>query len=108
MSLATARRDIETRIQSNWATTPVAFDNAPYRPRAGTPWVRVHIFEEDVNRLNIGTPGYHRVVGLIVMSIYVPVETGTQVARGYADTLAALFRDVVAANLAQRGLLQGA
>lgn len=94
MSLATARRDIEKRIQSNWATTPVVFDNQPYAPRAGQAWVRVQIFEEDVNRINIGNPGYHRVVGIIILSIYVPVNTGTQTARQYADTLATLFRDV--------------
>ena len=94
MSLATARRDIESRIAANWATTPVVFDNAPYSPQAGQTWVRVQIFEEDVQRINIGNPGYHRVTGLIIMSIYVPIETGTQTARTYADTLAALFRDV--------------
>lgn len=93
MSLATARRDIEKRIANNWATTPLAFDNAPYSPHDGEPWVRCQIFEEDVRRLNIGNPGYHRVVGLIVLSIYVPVSTGTQLARTYADALAELFRD---------------
>lgn len=93
MSFATARRDIEKRLSANWATTPIAFDNAPYTPRDGQAWIRCQIFEEDTRRLNIGGPGHHRVVGLIILSIFVPVNTGTQTSRTYADSLAEIFRD---------------
>lgn len=93
MSFATARRDIEGRLKSNWATTPIAFDNIPYKPRDGVSWIRCQIFEDDVRRLNIGGPGHHRVIGLIVLSIYVPVNSGTQTAREYGDSLAEIFRD---------------
>lgn len=94
MGLATARRDIEKRLQDNWALTPIAFDNTVFTPRDGEPWVRLRIFEENVNRINIGSPGYHRLVGLLVVSIFVPVGTGTHTVRGYADTIASIFRDV--------------
>ena len=94
MSFATARRDIEGRLTANWATTSIAYDNVPFKtPSDSTSWVRLRIFEENVTRLNIGNPGTHRVSGLIVVEIFVPQGRGTQTVRGYADTIAAVFRD---------------
>ena len=94
MSLETARRDIETRLAANWALTRISYDNAPFKTaRTDESWVRCQIFEETANRINVGKPGCHRVAGLIVLSIYVPLEKGTNDARDYADQLSAIFRD---------------
>ena len=95
MSYATARRDIEKRLQNNWATTEVAYDNVPFKePPQDTSWLRLKIFEDSANRINIGTPGVHRVNGTIAIEIYTPKDTGTETIREHGDTLAALFRDV--------------
>ena len=94
MSLATARRDIEKRLNDNWALTRVAYENVPFPiARSDESWVNCRIFEENATRRNVGNPGCHRVLGLIVLSIYVPTSTGTNEARDIADQLAALFRD---------------
>ena len=94
MSFATTRRDIEGRLNSNWATTRIAFENVEFAtPRTDEAWVRLNIFEENSERVSIGNPGCHRTSGLIVVSVFTPKNTGTQVARDYADTIAEIFRD---------------
>lgn len=95
MSNATARRDIENRFNDNWATTKIAWDNVHFVPPSGEAWVAFHVFEDASNRVNIGMPGIHRTSGTIVVNVMVPENTGTNTARGYADTIAAIFRDAV-------------
>lgn len=94
MSLATARRDIEKRLADNWATTPIAFDNVNFTPPEDAAWIRLVIQDGDAFRVCVGNPGHHRQTGVIMLRIYVPLNGGTNTARQYADTLAALFRDV--------------
>lgn len=93
MSFSTARRDIEKRLNDNWSTTEIAWDNVKFSPVNGTAWVACHIFEDTVNRINIGVPGQHRVTGTVVINIMLPEGGGTDIARQYGDTLAAIFRD---------------
>jgi len=93
MSFETARRDIEGRFDTNWVTTVKAFDNVDFKPPEGAAWTRIKIFEEDTQRINIGTPGVHRVSGMIVVEIFVPKGTGTATARDYAGQIATIFRD---------------
>lgn len=93
MSFSTARRDIEKRLDANWATTPVAFENVKFNPPNDSPWVKLRIFENSVNRINIGSPGFHRAQGTIIVEIYTLLGTGSNTGRSYADTIAAIFRD---------------
>ena len=94
MSLATARRDIEKRLQDNWGTTPIAVDDIPFSPPKESAWVRLRILDGDAFRVNIGQPGVHRQTGTIMLMIHTPVGTGSNTARQYADTLSELFRDI--------------
>lgn len=94
MSFATARRDIEGRFMDNWATTRIKYDNINFKPPRGDEyWVQCKIFEDNTNRINIGTPGIHRVSGTIIIELYAPLNDGTQTIRSYADDVAAIFRD---------------
>lgn len=93
MSFATARRDLEKRMADNWATTEIAYDNVDFTTPEDQSWVAFRIFEEDTNRINVGMPGHHRVTGNIIIEINVPVNTGTHIARGYADDIAGIFRE---------------
>ncbi len=92
MSFATARRDMEKRLRDNWATTRISYENVAFKHH-GQSHVTMRIFEDSTQRINIGNPGYHRVSGLIIFEIRVPLNTGTQIARNYADTIAEIFRD---------------
>jgi len=94
MSIATARRDIELRMEANWATTRIAMANMPFtKPASGESWVKIRVFEDRATRTNIGRDAVHRYSGTIAVEIYVPQKTGTGTIRGYADTIAEIFRD---------------
>lgn len=91
MSYAQERIDIESRLNTGWTTTPIAWDNIPYVPIPGTAWIRCTILTGDVNSLEFGRTPLKEYDGIIDIGIFTPKETGSAVARGYADTLSALF-----------------
>lgn len=93
MSFETASRDIEKRLEANWATTQIAYENVPFIPPKKESWVELKIFEDDVRRITIGNPGTHRTTGTITITINIPEGSGNRVAKNYAGTLAAIFRD---------------
>ena len=87
------RAAIEARLSSNWTTTAIAWDNVEYDPNPATAFIRLIVEEADSTQVSMGTTPCHRIVGLIHIMIMVPVNTGTNVARGYADTWAGVFRN---------------
>ena len=95
MSSEAARRDIEKRFTSNWATTVIAYDNVKFnKPEPDVSWCRLRIEETNVDRTNVGLPGKHRTYGDIIIEIYTPIGTGTRISKQYSDTIAEIFRDV--------------
>ncbi len=102
MSWATVRRDIEKRLEDNWGTTVIAYDNVPFTPPQDAPWVRLRILDEATGRITINRPATHRARGNVVVEIFVLKNTGTQTLRSYADTIAALFRDAQFSGLVFR------
>ena len=96
MSFDTVRRDIEKRFDANWIVTKVSYDNIDFEPpnRKGKEyWVRLRIFEDAANRMNIGNPGIHRTSGTIIIELYAPLNVGTNTLRSYASDAATIFRD---------------
>ena len=87
------RAAIEARFKTNWTATVISWDNVPYTPTPRTAFVRLIINDVDVYQASMGTTPCHRFIGIIHITIMVPVGTGTHVARGYADTAAAIFRN---------------
>lgn len=87
------RAAIEARLSTNWTTTPIAWDNVAYTPAANTAFIRPLIEEVDAKQVSMSTEPCHRVTGLLHIMIFVPVNTGTNTARGYADTIAGIFRN---------------
>ena len=95
MSYAQERVDIESRLATGWSTTPIAWDNVYYVPTPGTAWIRCSILPGDSEALEFGRSPLKSHFGIIQISIFTPKATGTATARGYVDTLSALF-DLVA------------
>jgi len=87
------RQAIESRFSTNWIATDVSWDNVPYTPDANTAFVRLMINEVDSFQASIATVPCHRFIGIIHILIMVPVGTGTNTARGYADDAATIFRN---------------
>ena len=92
MSYIQERIDIETRLSTGWGTTtPIAWDNVDYVPTAGTPWIRCEILPGDVEALEFGRDTKKEYEGIININIFTEKDTGSVLARTYADTLSALF-----------------
>jgi uncharacterized membrane-anchored protein len=89
----TIRSAIEARLNTNWTSTPIAWDNVPYTPDANTAFIRLIIDEVDSQQASMATIPCHRILGLIHVMIMVPINTGTNTARGHADTIAGIFRN---------------
>ncbi len=93
MSWASERASIEGRLNTNWTTTSIAYDNVDFDPPDNTAWVRLSILN--------GASGYRaleakkRHTGVIVLQIFGPKNQGSNTLRGYADTLAGVFEDAI-------------
>lgn len=87
------RAAIEQRLANNWSSTDIAWDNIDYQPTSETAFIRCLVEEVDSRQVSSQTTPCHRVVGYIHIMIMVPTNTGTNTARGYADDIAAIFRN---------------
>jgi hypothetical protein len=86
-----ARAAIEGRLNTNWSTTSIQWDNVKFTPPDG-PYVRCHIIFGAREKPNLGKDiAIVRNTGTIVLSIFVKQNTGTATMRTYADTLKAIF-----------------
>ena len=91
MSYAQERADIEARLNTNWSTTPIAWDNVPYVPTPGAVWIRCTILPGSAEGLAFGKDTDIEYLVIIDIGIFVPKNTGSNTARQYADTLAVIF-----------------
>lgn len=94
MSFADERSAIENRLSTNWTSTPVQYDNVPFTKPDDNTYVRLNILTGDSTQIDMAPTPTHRSVGVIVMQVFVPVNSGTNTARSHADSLAAIFRNV--------------
>jgi len=80
------------RLGDNWATTDIAYPNTTY-VAAESPYVEAVIRHQGA--FNVSVPAQDvRYPGLLVLTVKVPKNTGVGTALTYADSLAALFRNV--------------
>lgn len=90
MSTEDARQAIEARAAANWTTTPIRFENVPFQESAA-PYMALFILDGDGVQISLGTPAVRRWSGVILMQIFVQPDSGTKLARTYADSLGAIF-----------------
>lgn len=93
MTFAAEAAAIESRLSSNWTTTPIKYDNVDYVPTAGQNFVELIIDNSNAAIAGFGSTSLmYRMRGIISINIFTSLNTGTRTARGYADTIATLFR----------------
>ncbi len=90
MSFEDAAKAIESRLQANWSTTPIKFENAPFAETTSA-YVALYIRDGEGNQVSLGTPALRRWPGLIIVQVFVPENTGTRKAREYADDIGPIF-----------------
>lgn len=82
------------RFRSLWGTTtPIFLENDTGTPPAGVPWVRVSIRHTDAEQESLGEQGQRRIVrsALLFVQVFVPLNTGTTVARTLAQQARQIF-----------------
>lgn len=82
---------IETRLKTNWTTTPIKFENVPFTEPT-TAYVALNVVVGEGLQISLGaTNVLRRWPGIIMMRVFAPENTGTKVVRQYADSLGAIF-----------------
>jgi len=89
---------IKARMAANWTTTPVVYQNAAneYDPATATqtPWVFFEVIGSSSGLRGVGMPGNHVWLyrGFIAAHVFVPINTGTDQAQQYANSIGEIFR----------------
>jgi hypothetical protein len=90
---------IKQRMIDNWTTTPIDFQNESPQQHVDAngspiPWVYCEIIGNGSSLRGAGTPGDHIWIysGLIAAHVFVPVNTGTDLAQQYAVAIGEIFR----------------
>lgn len=88
---ADERRAIEERLAAGFTAIPIRYENVPFQ-QTQTPYCALFIRRGEGNQIELGAgPRLARWAGLIVVQVFVPEDTGTQVAAQHADSIAAVF-----------------
>ena len=78
-----------SRLNTNWAVTPIAWDNVPYSPVANQEWVRALLIPVDTENANLGKSTNR--IGMFWLQIFTPLKEGSGRAYELADMLSAIF-----------------
>ena len=91
MSFEDERKAIESRMQANWATTPIQWENVPFAETQAI-HVKFAVVSGEGSQASLGDSPRYRWPGLISIKIMAPENTGTVVAMQYADSIGTIFR----------------
>jgi hypothetical protein len=89
MSFVNERLAIENHFEEYWQDTPVAWENIAFKAPNNSAWVRLNVLNGSSSYRAIN--GLKRHLGLVIVQIFVPVNSGTSFARKYADTVVQIF-----------------
>lgn len=93
---------LATAFKAGWvltggaARTPVAWPNVDFNPASSmAAWVRFNVVNGEAGLASIGVPGGNtrRHVGMIVVQVFVPLNTGAHIAREHADKVLDIFKN---------------
>ena len=93
MSIEAARQAIEGYLASNWTSTNICYqgDDPADLLTDLDEFIFVDVAPAWVNTRSIADGPQSRYFFIIQVDIYVPVNTGTATANGYADSLVTMF-----------------
>jgi len=97
MSFDAERQAIESRFAANFtslAADRIAYENVKFKQPTSGSWVRLTIRNGDARQASIANSPLNRYIGVIVVDVFVPEDTGTATARQLAESAAAVFRNV--------------
>lgn len=94
MTLAEIEAALRQHFYDNWTETDVAWPNKDYTPTTGEAYVRYKAVFGRTHSDEVGDTGNEAAHRNLVLKIqvFVPLDSGTLAAAGYADDIEALFR----------------
>lgn len=93
MSFSAEEADIKTRFSTAWgSTTTVSYPNEAFTEPTNEAWVRLSVLGGSAQQIDLGDSATFRNLGVIVIQVFVPTDSGVVEAMGHADTAAAIFR----------------
>lgn len=82
MSLEAARAHFADVVTTAWAarypSVPIEYENRKFDQPVPSPWMDFNIMETDRKRKNIGVSRFVRSMGMLVLELYVPEDSGTR------------------------------
>lgn len=93
---ATVAKLIETRFKTGWeavySTIPIRFKNVPWKQPTGGEWVSLSIIPGDGRQASLGSGKLERQLGIVVVQIFTPKNTGSRRSYDLADAAATILR----------------
>lgn len=83
-------KSIEKRMNANWSGSAVKFDNVPF-DYPSQKYVALHVLFGDGFQASLGDTPFFRHVGIVMLQIFVPKETGTKDVGTLADRFRTIF-----------------
>ena len=85
------RSAVAVHINTSWTSTYIVFPNREYNP-TGVAWIRPVVKMGETAEGEKGTDGIGLRSGVLMNSIFIPGNSGSKTALGYASTFELLFR----------------
>ena len=94
----------EQRMSTQWnlihSDIRVIYDNTGEKAQTGETYLKFEILDNETDRKSIGiTNRLYREFGFLNINVFVEKGTGTRYARGLADDVATIFRDVYVSGI---------
>jgi len=99
MGYEAERAAIEGRIKNNWTATPIKWPNVAFEPGTTAAFFEPWIANATAYQASLGSPATFRHPGVLSINIRTRPQTGTALAKTYADTLSTLFRGQVVSGI---------
>jgi hypothetical protein len=89
MILTKVRAALRTKLLAQVGEVPVAWENRPYAPVNGTPFLRERFVPQQARLVSLGPGGIVRHRGTLFLDYFHPTLVGLAAADGFVDTLLA-------------------
>lgn len=97
MNFESCRNSIESYLNtqwlaSSWSAIPIIWDNTIDDVDGSK--LKPFIFDGESEQTSLGAQGCHRRYGILIIQVFIPINTGTDVIEKYCDTLTNMFKAV--------------
>lgn len=103
MTYEAEEQAIQSRFNTIFTALSIKYDNIDFTPTSGTAFVELEIHDGDQLPISVADTVLYRNIGIISINVRVPMNQGSQTAKGYADTAAAVFRGQQFSSITCRG-----